>query len=135
MDKQIEELTDLIDSFNIRTIKQAKYVAEYIVDKLNYRKIPESAVVIPKEVSCYDNVEERIRTFNLDGNKVDFTDEQIMALTTIFHHIKLQEKEIRKETAEKFAEKVLALFPSDMKITTVSRWTILRICKEITESK
>ncbi len=107
MDKQIEELTDLIDSFNIRTIKQAKYVAEYIVDKLNYRKIPESAVVIPKEVSCYDNVEERIRTFNLDGNKVDFTDEQIMALTTIFHHIKLQEKEIRKETAEKFAEKLI----------------------------
>ena len=109
--KQIEEMTELMANWALRNNMcwhegHAKALAETFNEE-NYCKIPEGAVVIPKEVFCYDNVEERIRTFNLDGNKVDFTYEQIMALTTIFHYKELQEKEIRKETAEKFAEKLI----------------------------
>ena len=66
-----------------------------------YRKIDKDSVVIPKEISCYENIEKRVRTFRLDGNKVDFTNEQIMALTQILHFKEKQENEIRKETAEK----------------------------------
>ena len=84
--KQIEDLTALIDSFNIRTIKQAQYVAEYIVDKLNYRKIPENAVVL--------------------------TNEEFWALSNKFSKKELDEivefhkKKTRKETAEKLLNKV-----------------------------
>lgn len=100
--KQIEETAkDIVRSAGLGVYEKAKYLTD-----LGYRKIPENAVVIPKEVSCCDNVEERIRTFNLDGNKVDFTDEQIMAITSIFHYKEMQAKEIRKETAEKFARLV-----------------------------
>jgi hypothetical protein len=73
---------------------------------VGYRKLPKDSVVIPKEVSCYENIERAVRTFRLDGSNVDFTNEQIMALTQIFHIKERNENEIRKETAEKILKLV-----------------------------
>ena len=86
-----------------KTCGISKGIAEKLYNA-GYRKITENAVVIPKEISCYDNIEKAVKTFSLDGNKVDFTQEQIMALTQIFSFKERRENEIRKETAEKFAE-------------------------------
>lgn len=115
---------------------QSLLVAKKLLEKYQH-KIPEGAVVIPKEISFYDNVEERIRTFKLDGNKVDFTDEQIMALTQIFQFKEKQEKEIRKETAEKFAERLLEEAFADFSDDDYDRLCILvdEIAKEIKEGK
>lgn len=126
--KQIEDLTALIDSFNIRTIKQAKYVAEYIVDKLNYRKIPEGAVVLTREEL------ERHKGFSRE--EVDEISETAI-------------KNSRKETAEKFAKRMKARFDKSREyyfIDTGTAWgegqigglindKIDEICKEITEGK
>ena len=49
MDKQIEELTSIIDSFNIRTYANAQAVAKFLVEKYGYRKIPEGYVVLTRE--------------------------------------------------------------------------------------
>lgn len=105
-----------------------------------YRKIPEGAVVIPKEISCYENIEKRVRSFRLDGKKVDFTPEQIMALTQILHFKERNEKEIRKETAEKFAEKLKEkkfdeYSPEGKCYECVAVSDIDETCKEFTEGK
>jgi hypothetical protein len=101
--------------------------------------IPENAVVIPKEISCYRNVEKRIKTFKIDGNKVDFTDEQIMALTQIFHMKERDENEIRKETAEKFAEMMRCEYIDFNDYDEISvgglREDISKTCKKFTEGK
>ena len=137
--KQIEDLTALIDSFNIRTIKQAKYVAEYIVDKLNYRKIPEGAVVLTREEL------ERHKGFSRE--EVDEISETAI-------------KNSRNEMAEKFAKLAKAKLnewledneDNDGKIDfgiaeieligvetlegeVISESLIDEICKEITEGK
>lgn len=141
--KQIEELTALIDSFNIRTIKQAEYVAEYIVDKLNYRKIPENAVVLTNE----NEIKQYEWSKMLDKMGV----------------FKFADK-VRKETAEKFAERfkkkissmIIELkanwatkkvegFEKDVHeltcncilntLYTIKDFTVYEICKEITEGK
>lgn len=69
----------------------------------------EDSVVIPKEISCYENIEKAIRTFRIDGNNVYFTAEQIMALTQIFHFKEKQENEIRKETIREYDDKLVAI--------------------------
>lgn len=99
-----------------------------------YRKIPENAVVIPKEISFYENIEKRVRTFRIDGNNVDFTDEQIMALTQILHFKEKQENEIRKETAERFAERLKVEF-DEILLSDTPLSKIDEICKEFTEGK
>lgn len=48
-EKQIEDLTNIIDSFHIRTYSNAKAVAKFLVEKYNYRKINEDEVVISKK--------------------------------------------------------------------------------------
>ena len=95
-----------------------------------YRKIPEDAVVIPKEISYYENIEKALRTVRIGKKSVDFTNEQIMALTQIFHWEELREKEqIRKETAEKFAEKLKEIYDYDEIICIIAD----KIAKGITE--
>ena len=98
-----------------------------------YRKIPENAVVIPKEISYYENIEKAVVSAKIYGKTVDFTVEQILALTTIFHHKDLQENEIRKEMAEKFAERVKE--ETDHGISALYDSTVDEICKEFTEGK
>ena len=143
--KQIEDLTALIDSFNIRTIKQAKYVAEYIVDKLNYRKIPEGSVVLTKE-----DLREKIDCCNVsmihhddDGKRYieyeehcDFTDR----LGKRIQQLKGLLKQERKETAEKFALKLADYFVENCRgrlsiSLTLQEWykMIDEICKELTK--
>lgn len=119
--KQIEDLTALIDSFNIRTIKQAKYVAEYIVDKLNYRKIPEGAVVLTKEEY------EKHKGFSRE--EVDEISETAI-------------KNSRKETAEKFAEMLKDEHSGieqdkdgEHLVIVLDEEELDEICKEITEGK
>ncbi len=50
--QQIEDLTNIIDSFNIRTYANAQAVAKFLVEKYGYRKIPENAVVLTREQMC-----------------------------------------------------------------------------------
>lgn len=48
-EKQIEELTSIIDSFNIRTYANAQAVAKFLVEKYGYQKIPEGSIVLTEE--------------------------------------------------------------------------------------
>ena len=111
--KQIEEMAKIIckDGANDGDCDKCGFhrqcskfkVAEKLYNA-GYRKIPEGVVVIPKEISYYENIKKALRTVRLGEKSVGFTNEQIMALTQIFHWEELREKEqIRKETAEKFA--------------------------------
>ena len=145
--KQIEEMGRMIrvaleygDFSHLNIHDKARFLngRNYIATAENlynagYRKIPENAVVIPKEISCYDNIEKAVKTFNLDGNKVDFTQEQIMALTQIFSFKERRENEIRKETAEKFAKRVKIAFyyEFDELIPSIMADKIDEICEEI----
>lgn len=132
--KQIEDLTALIDSFNIRTIKQAQYVAEYIVDKLNYRKIPENAVVLTREEWAKRNAEIEIikidnDTYLKEAKRVCElelkTRRELEKLKRDFDYNLVQErKQIRKETAEKFAEKL-----KEYSITEYKEFGALRFYK------
>ena len=104
--KQIEDLTALIDSFNIRTIKQAQYVAEYIVDKLNYRKILEGEVVLTREeYEKLKKFEYRVQSGVCMTQKewFDFCNEDSNRRTCL--RIEEREKE-RKETAEKLLDEI-----------------------------
>ena len=131
--KQIEDLTALIDSFNIRTIKQAKYVAEYIVDKLNYRKIPEGAVVL-MGTETEQRFEDLMVAFDEMGfmpyTTHPFPEEYVetwkQRLIFVFG-------QLRKETAEKFAERVKMAFyyEFDELIPSIMADKIDEICKEI----
>ena len=96
--------------------------------------------MIPKEISCYENIEERVRTFRIDGKKVDFTPEQIMALTQILCFKERNENEMRKEMAEKFAEKLKEkkfdeYSPEGKCYECVAVSDIDETCKEFTEGK
>ena len=140
--KQLNEMHQILLSAGYdwwKTAPNGKTKSEYETEcfyNAGYRKIPENAVVIPKEISCYDNVEKAVKTFNLDGKKVDFTEEQIMALSQIIHFKEKQENEVRKETAEKFAERLKAKAHYTVCNTRcVAVHTIDEICKELTESK
>ena len=49
-EKQIEDLTAIINSFNIKTYENAKRVAKFLIEECGYRKIPENArVFIPTD--------------------------------------------------------------------------------------
>lgn len=50
-EKQIEELTSIIDSFYIRTYANAQAVAKFLVEKYGYQKIDEGSVVIPEKIT------------------------------------------------------------------------------------
>ena len=142
--KQIEELAELIikakycrgdcgkckyvdDVVNVCTAKRA---AEEILKRYQ-PKIPEGAVVIPKEVSCYENIEERVRTFKLDGYNVDFTHEQIMALTQILHYKEMNKNEIRKETAREFATTLISVIWEEEKGGTIRIKDVHGVIKDI----
>ena len=91
-------------------------VAEYLHDA-GYRKIPENEEKLEKQVRELD------KELNLAKSVLSYDDERPLEKWA---------EHLRKETAEKFAEMVLALFHDDMKIATITRSGILRICKEIT---
>lgn len=99
------------------------------LERKGYRKITENAVVIPKEISCYDNVEKAIKVYKTDlGSKVEFTNEQILFLTQLYH---FDEMRVRKETAEKFAERLKALY-----VPRLNEWDEISVgglCFEIDE--
>ncbi len=108
-EKQIEELEktlyDYRFSYDDCVAGSETNLAKFIVNQ-GFRKLPEDSVVIPKEISWIENIEKRVRTFRLDGNDVDFSQEQIMALAQIFHFKEKQENEIRKETAREILNEV-----------------------------
>ena len=88
---------------------QSLLVAKKLLEKYQ-PKIPEGAVVLTKE---------------------EWAEHNEMFAKAMYQ----KEINTRKETAEKFAENVLALFSPDMKIAVLTRYAVLRICKEITEGK
>ena len=105
--KQIEEMErDIVRSAGLDVHGKAKYLYD-----LGYRKIPENAVVLTRE-----ELEEKIDCCDVsmihhddDGKRYikyekyeDFTDR----LGKRIQQLKGQLKQARKETAEKFAEKV-----------------------------
>ena len=112
-EKQIENLTAIIDSFNIKTYENAKAVAKFIIEKYNYRKINENEIVISKEE--YEKLlnQECLRGwiwkegFN-DGKKLYC--EQIAQMRDTIENL-IQEKhrwvyQARKETAREYHEKM-----------------------------
>lgn len=144
--KQIEEMANIIyervntlEHFGLGLFGLCEKIAEELL-KHYQPKIPEGAVVIPKEISCCKNIEEGVRSFRLDGKKVDFTNEQIMALTQILHFKEKNENDIRKETAEKFAEKLKEkkfdeYSPEGKCYECVAVSDIDETCKEFTEGE
>lgn len=130
-EKQIEEIYNLLFCAKWEQpftecpedIKCIDCIARKLYEQ-GYRKIDKDIVIIPKEISCYENIEKRVRTFRLDGNEVDFSQEQIMALTQIFSFKEKQENEIRKETAEK----ILREFEYCNDTTFYSKW--FELCKQ-----
>lgn len=123
--KQIEELTSIIDSFHIKTYENAQTVAKFLVEKYDYRKIPENAVVLTNEE--YNEL-----CSGISREEVDRV-------------IDIIANDTRKETAEKFAEKAKEVIINmkwardDTHIKLVTQEDCLRsideICKEITEGK
>lgn len=109
-EKQIEEMARVLCQNQCSSCTGATCLALLNCKALyeqGYRKIDKDSVAIPKEISCYENIEKGVRTFRLDGNKIDFTHEQILALTQIFHFKEKQEKEIRKETASEIIDMLI----------------------------
>lgn len=47
-DEMIKDLTSLIDSYEIKTLANARFVASQIVEKCNYRKVGEDEMVLDK---------------------------------------------------------------------------------------
>lgn len=47
-DEMIKDLTSLIDSYEIKTLANAQFVASQIVEKCNYRKVADDEIVFKK---------------------------------------------------------------------------------------
>ena len=122
------------------------WLGEYLIEK-GWIKPTENAVVLTREeyekvkhVLKYEPEEAIIRLEDLAKNERLYNPHMFCSLAGCSGVHKgcnrtCKESWIvieRKETAEKFAEMVLALFHDDMKIATITRSGILRICKEIT---
>jgi hypothetical protein len=110
-EKQIEDLTAIIDSFNIKTYENAKAVAKFLIEKYNYRKINENEVVISKE--GYEKLKEYIVDLRYD--KLDLKQEisekenKIKLLEETIECIKFNVDFTRKKTAEKILKEFDAL--------------------------
>lgn len=65
----------------------------------------------------------KVFNFTVSGTK------EIMPI--LFCH----EKELKNEAVKEFAERILNLFPSDKNYTTISRFAVKQITKELTEKE
>ena len=124
--KQIEEMARVI-SVNCGECYTCKYQGDInCVDFLSaeelynagYRKIPENAVVLTREE--YKTLKDlAMDKCHYDCHLIDYPD---------FERERMLRDDTRKETAEKFAERLKAIF----KYEAHQQW-IDEICKEITE--
>ncbi len=100
-DKRIKHGKTGTRLFNIMSYTCAKQIAMNFYNA-GYRKIPENAVVIPKEISVYDDIEKTVKVYKNDlGERVEFTNEQVMFLAQLYHFC---ENKTRKETTEKIVD-------------------------------
>jgi hypothetical protein len=148
-DKIIEEMAEVmyqVEAFELETLAEALYNA-------GYRKIPENAVVltegeysdmlsdevetIESDIAEYwatEDVTKVAKELHKDGyRKLD--DHSILVL----RKAKYLEQKLRKETAEKFAERVSKAFIG-LNCIDIDEWNwcqrkIDEICKEFTEGK
>lgn len=118
--KQIEEMSKDFTRFEITTKQGISVFAEKLYD-LGYRKIPENAVVIPKTIT------------------EDTDSETLLAIANYNEGVR---KVARKETAEKFAERLKEkawAFNTDENGNvwdySIMKSSIDEICKEITGVK
>lgn len=138
MDKQKEieelakELHDLIldTPFN-GTEASCNKIAEELL-KHYQPKIHENAVVIPKEISVYTDIKRNLNVFKTDlGERVELTTEQILFFTKLYH---FSENKVRKETAEKFRDRLKIEF-DEILLSDTPLSKIDKICKEFTENE
>ena len=146
MDKQIEEMVitaypiyaTMEDSLRKEAIEcmNSYTVFERLINA-GYRKIPEGSVVIPKEISCYDDIEKLVKVYKTDlGTKVEFTDEQVMFLAQFYHFDQHKtRKQGFKEGVQALQIRLLNKLQTDY-INCSREKAIAKIdeiCKELTE--
>ena len=123
MDKQMIEEMEMIALKNTVTLNRAKKIA---MDYYNagYRKIPENAVVLTREE--YKTLKDlAVDKCHYDCPLIDYPD---------FEREKMLRDDTRKETAEKFAERLKArAFYSVGDTRCVAVHTIDEICKDLLE--
>ena len=131
--KQIEEMAKVIEEAMAKARRTlgghnniAKFYATMLVN-VGYRKIPANAVVLTRDEYNLLNIAKK--TWASDGEEVQ--------ASTLIDTLKRVRKAERKETAEKFAERVKMAFyyHFDELIPSIMADKIDEICKEITEGK
>ena len=106
-----------------KTIMSFDCPKKYILEAIG---IPEGAVVLTREE--YERLLKEETLCERFGNDID-------AKLKYIYELEDKVAQARKETAEKFAEKIFELFPEDKNVTHIHRRTVKGICKEITEGK
>ena len=112
-------------------------IAEHQAETLfnaGYRTIPEGAVVLTREE--YESVKDSVdllREYESVSNSLIKSNELCRKLVEDKKELKWQLKQTRKETAEKFAERLKA--ESDDGVIHLTLYEIDEICKEISEGK
>ena len=118
--KQIEEMYKEFLSYKFKTAMEKfsyKEMCEYFYNA-GYRKIPEGAVVLTEE-----ELDKKLEPFRLE----------IISLSQELIETSQKLMKARKETAEKFAERVKE--ETDHGISAIYDSTVDEICKEITEGE
>lgn len=145
MDKQmIEEMAEIALK-NTLTYTCAKQIAMNFYNA-GYRKIPEGAVLTSDELKLYnENLEkyrEKIMDLRLDKqelmNEISEKDNKIALLEETIECIKFNVDFTRKETAEKFAERLNredCSIPIKDDFIIVTRKSVAEICKELIGDK